>query len=99
MPMLCPVILALAPPEPFLPMDKWQYIQNFNRAMADIQIDMCLCCQEHWFNMKLKDGICQQCYLYNINPYSWKQVLSPFLMSVDNKMDPGDLLVSLPSLT
>jgi hypothetical protein len=60
---------------------------------------MCLHYQEHWFNMKLKDSICWQCYLRNINPYSQKQVLSPFLMSIDNKMDPGDLPVSLPTLT
>jgi len=86
------------PDEPFLPAEEWQYIQDFNRAMADMQMDICLRCWERWFNMKLKDGVCQQCYLRDINPHSRKQVLSPFLMSIDNKMDPGDLPVSLPAL-
>jgi hypothetical protein len=58
-----PITPTLAPPEPFLPTEEWQYIQDFNRAMADVQIDTCLCYQECWFNIKLKDSICQQYYL------------------------------------
>lgn len=51
--------------------------------------------------MRVKDSICRRCYLRDAGPGSRgrRQVLSPYLMSVDNKMDPGDVPIHLPALT
>jgi hypothetical protein len=43
--------------------------------------------------MDLKDTVCHSCYLRD------KGGQTPFLMSVDNEMDPGDVLAHLPTLT
>src|SRR5258706_16007955 len=53
----------------------------------------CLRCKEHWFAMDLKDGPCHACFLRD------KRNHSPYLMSVENEMDPGDIPAYLPELT
>ena len=69
--------------------------------MADVKMETCLRCKERWFDMRLKDDICRRCYLRDTDPGTrgCKQVLSPFLMSVNNEMDPGDIPAHLPALT
>jgi hypothetical protein len=53
----------------------------------------CLRCRERWFSMGLKNEICSACFLRD------KGSQSPFLMSTDNEMDPGEIPVHLPALT
>jgi len=48
--------------------------------------------------MKLGNGVCQRCYLRDTDLRVGKQVLSPFLMSAENDMDPGEVPVYLPTL-
>ena len=43
--------------------------------------------------MRLKDGICHACFLRDTGDKT------PFLMSADNEMDPGELPGHLPELT
>jgi hypothetical protein len=56
-------------------------------------METCIRCKEHWFSMDLKDKICHACFLRD------KGNKTPFLMSVDNEMDLGELLAYLPELT
>ncbi len=51
--------------------------------------------------MQLKDNICRRYYLRDIDTSTpgRKQTLSPFLMSVDNEIDPGEVPAYLPALT
>ena len=56
-------------------------------------METCDRCQEHWFAMNLKDGICYACFLQN------KRGQTPFLMSAENQMDPGVLPAHLTVLT
>ena len=77
----------------FLPADQWQSIQNFNKAMAAVEMETYSRCKEHWFLMDLKDGVCHRCFNRD------KGNKTPFLMSADNKMDPGEIPAYLPELT
>ena len=69
--------------------------------MEDVEMETCLRCKERWFEMQLKDNICRRCYIRDtdISTRGRKQTLSPFLMSVDNEMDPGEVPAHLPALT
>jgi hypothetical protein len=71
----------------FLPTDEWRQIQDFNRAMEDIQMETCQRCQEHGFAMDLKGSICHRCFLRDTD--NRKQPVTPFLMSAENHIDPG----------
>jgi hypothetical protein len=42
-------------------------------------------CKERWFSMDLKDEICYTCFLRD------KGNKTPFLMSTENEMDPGEI--------
>ena len=46
-----------------------------------------------WFAIDLKDQVCYACFLRD------KGRKTPFLMSVENRIDPGELLAYLPTLT
>ncbi|KIE03504.1 ATP-dependent DNA helicase PIF1, partial [Metarhizium majus ARSEF 297] len=86
------------PPTPprdtgFLPTEQWGYIQSFNAAMGQIKMETCTRCKERWFAMDLKDGVCHACFLRD------KGNKTPFLMSAENEMDPGELPAHLPELT
>jgi hypothetical protein len=83
------------PPPGFLSAEKWQWIQNFNAKMARITMETCIRCKEQWFSvsMLLKHGICHTCTLRD------KQNQTPFLMSADNNMDPGEIPAHLPALS
>src|ERR1700729_814685 len=80
-------------PAGFLPAEQWGYIQSFNAAMEKVQMETCLRCRERWFEMDLKDGICHSCFLRD------KRDQTPFLMTAENEMDPGDMPAHLPELT
>ena len=56
-------------------------------------METCLRCRERWFEMDLKDGICHSCFLRD------KRDQTPFLMTAENEMDPGDMPAHLPELT
>ena len=56
-------------------------------------METCDRCQEHWFAMSLRDGVCRSCSLRD------KRNQTPFLMSAENQMDPGVLPAHLPTLT
>jgi hypothetical protein len=61
--------------------------------MEKVQMETCLRCRERWFEMDLKDGICHSCFLRD------KRDQTPFLMTAENEMDPGDMPAHLPELT
>ncbi len=61
--------------------------------MTAVEMETCSRCREHWFAMNLKDAICYKCYLRD------KSGKTPFLMSMDNEMDPGNVSAHLPTLT
>ena len=77
----------------FLPADQWASIQSFNRAMEQVKMESCSCCKECWFDMDLKSDVCHCCFNRD------KGNKTPFLMSAENEMDPGELLAHLPELT
>jgi hypothetical protein len=56
-------------------------------------METCSCCKESWFAMDLRDTVCHSCYLRD------KHGQTPFLMSADNEIDPGDVPAYLPVLT
>jgi Domain of unknown function (DUF6570) len=61
--------------------------------MDQVKMETCGRCKERWFAMDLKGGVCHACFLRD------KRNQSPFLMSADNNMDPGELPSLLPELT
>lgn len=56
-------------------------------------METCTRCNEHWFDMRLKDGVCHTCFLRD------KRGAVPFLMSAANNMDPGEVPAHLPKLS
>lgn len=88
-----PIRIPTPPPPGFLPPDQWRWVQNVHQEMAAIKMEACSRCKEFWFAMDLKDTVCHSCYLRD------KRGQTPFLMSADNEMDPGDVPVHLPVLT
>src|SRR5271155_3138496 len=77
----------------FLPADQWTSIQNFNKAMEQVKMESCSRCKERWFCMDLKNDVCHRCFNRD------KGNKTPFLMSADNEMDPGEVPAHLPELT
>src|SRR5208282_5071046 len=77
----------------FLPADQWASIQSFNKAIAALEMETCIRCKEHWFSIDLKNNVCHRCFNRD------KGNKTPFLMSVDNEMDPGEIPAHLPELT
>jgi ATP-dependent DNA helicase PIF1 len=56
-------------------------------------METCSRCQERWFEMDLKHNVCHRCFNRD------RGNKTPFLMSADNEMDPGELPAHLPELT
>jgi hypothetical protein len=77
----------------FLSAEQWGWIQRFNKKMAEIKMETCTRCKETWFLMDLKDNVCHDCVRKD------KGNKTPFLMSGENDMDPGELPAHLPELT
>jgi hypothetical protein len=61
--------------------------------MAGIKIETCIQYKETWFLMDLKDNICHDCIRRD------KGNKTPFLISRENNIDPGELPAYLPELT
>jgi hypothetical protein len=61
--------------------------------MAEIKMETCIRCKETWFLMDLKDNVCHACVRRD------KGNKTPFRMSRENDMDPGELPAHLPELT
>jgi hypothetical protein len=78
----------VTPPETlpgFLSQPQWDRIQAFHTHLESIKMETCLRCNARWFEMRLKDGVCYNCRLMD------KGARSPFLFSVDNEMDLGEV--------
>jgi hypothetical protein len=56
-------------------------------------METCSRCKERWFAMDLKGDVWHACFLRD------KGSKTPFLISAENEMDPGDVPVYLPELT
>ena len=56
-------------------------------------MESCGRCKERWFCMDLKSDVCHRYFNRD------KGNKTPFLMSVENEMDPGELPAHLPELT
>jgi hypothetical protein len=80
-------------PTGFLPADQWRLIQDFHNALDGVKMEYCARCRERWFSMGLRNKTCDACFLRD------KGSQSPFLMSADNDMDPGEVPANLPALT
>ena len=44
-----------------IPEDHWKLIEDFREALKQERMDTCCRCHERWFNMRLKDGVCDRC--------------------------------------
>jgi hypothetical protein len=53
------------------------------------KMETCCCCNEHWFQMDLRDGVCAACN---------KDKQNPPLFSDANCMDPGPIPTHLALL-
>jgi hypothetical protein len=76
-----------------LPADEWGYIQKFYAELDKISIEECPRCRERWFEMGLRGGVCYCCSLRD------GKGKTPFLMSAENDIDPGDIPSHLPELS
>ena len=47
--------------EPYLDPINWQMIENFHNALDTHKMEVCSCCKERWFEMRLKEGVCYTC--------------------------------------
>jgi hypothetical protein len=57
-------------------------------------MEYCGRCKERWFEMKLKEDVCNKCFLADRK----KNEDDPFLYSAANNMDPGCIPSHLPEL-
>ena len=71
---------------PALNNSDWTRIKQFNAALNGMIMETCQRCRERWFEMKLKDGVCDRCFRADQR----RSVDEPFLYSEGNRMDPGD---------
>ena len=61
--------------------------------MLGVEMETCTRCKERWFKMDLQVGICNTCRNRDAKGRT------PYLISVDNNMDPGEYPLHLPKLT
>src|ERR1700712_3254364 len=86
--------LPIQPPVAgFLPAEQWEYLQRFHTAMEEVKMETCSRCKESWFAMDLRETVCHRCFLRD------KRGQTPWLMSEENNMDPGEVPAYLPELT
>src|SRR6195952_3364640 len=86
--------LPIQPPVAgFLPAEQWEYLQRFHTAMEEVKMETCSRCKESWFSMDLRETVCHRCFLRD------KRGQTPWLMSEENNMDPGEVPAYLPELT
>jgi hypothetical protein len=70
-----PTLLPMHPIASFLPIDQWQTIHDFHTHLGTIKMDTCRRCNARWFDIRLKDGVCHNCFLKD------KGGQTPFLFS------------------
>jgi hypothetical protein len=61
--------------------------------MEQVKIESCSRCKERWFCIDLKNQVYYACFLQD------KGNKTPFLMSAENEMDPGEIPAYLLELT
>jgi hypothetical protein len=79
-----PSIYPLLPPG-----SRLEALQNFHTALDGVKMEYYIRYRERWFSIGLRNGICDACFLRD------KGSQSPFLMSTDNEMDPGEMASQL----
>jgi hypothetical protein len=88
------------PPQPMPSMPirigDWNNIREWQANLALLHMETCPRCQEHWFEMKLRDGICSSC-LRRDDPKKCTAGM-PGLMSLENNMHPAIAPYDLPTL-
>ena len=65
-------------------------------ALAKIMMEYCNRCKERWFKMRLRGEVCHNCFNRDEKRKDYKKDETPFLMSMENKMDPGEIPAFLP---
>ena len=60
-------------------------LQNFHTALNTERMEQCSQCNEHWFDMRLFEGICKECRKYDKD----RQPDHPLSFSTENHLDPG----------
>jgi hypothetical protein len=78
--------------EPAINDTEWGYISSFNTAINDIKLEECNMCNERWFEMRLKNGICRNCQRIEKSG-------KPHLFTMANNADVGLIPEHLPILT
>src|SRR5580700_3760539 len=61
--------------------------------MEKVKMESCSRCKERWFCMDLKSDVCHRCFNRD------KGRKTPFLISAENEIDPGEIPAHLPELT
>jgi hypothetical protein len=86
------------PEAPALSDQDWQYLKDFQaRLEKEVILTHCTRCKETWFNNNVVAGICKKC---RTSRDKAKKDDEPFLMSIENSMDPGRAAPPhLPKLT
>ena len=90
-----PPTLPLAPCEAPISDADWTNINTFHEYLGKQGMETCARCKEHWFQMKLLNGVCDACFKRDRNI----QEGEPFLFSRENNMDPGVVPDCLRDLT
>ena len=70
----------------------WQSISAFHQEINDFKLITCLRCDERWFNMKLRDNVCEKCRYRDRGQ-------SIHLISDENNMNVQAVPSTLPQLT
>ncbi|KAL3955881.1 hypothetical protein ACCO45_009900 [Purpureocillium lilacinum] len=70
-------------------------LEEFWTELENDRMEHCARCQETWFDMGLKDGICKRCIARDKN----KKEDEPWFFSAGNQLDFGSIPAFLPELT
>ncbi|KAJ6437024.1 hypothetical protein O9K51_10321 [Purpureocillium lavendulum] len=74
---------------------KLKLLEKFWTELENDRMEHCARCQETWFDMGLKDGICKRCIAKDRN----KKEDEPWFFSAENQLDFGSTPAFLPQLT
>ncbi|KJZ69378.1 hypothetical protein HIM_11239 [Hirsutella minnesotensis 3608] len=72
-----------------------ELLENFWTELENDRMEHCTRCQETWFDMGLKNGICKRCIARDKN----KKEDEPWFFSAQNQLDFGSIPAFLPQLT
>ncbi|KAJ6436330.1 ATP-dependent DNA helicase pfh1 [Purpureocillium lavendulum] len=72
-----------------------ELLKKFWTELENDRMEYCARCQETWFDMRLKDGICKRCIAKDKN----KKEDEPWFFSAENQLDFGSIPAFLPQLT